>query len=905
MKPFKSRIVRVFIGLAAPVLGAQIIFNPIPARIVGQPVLQQQGILTMLAPNLVEGRELSHPQGVALDTSVNPPALYIADTGNNRVLAWKNAVTFKNGDFADRVIGQRDRFSTLPKGPGSDLTTGLSTPSAVVVDKDGNLYVADSGNNRVVRYPAPLKQTTELLAIDLIIGQKDLTGRQPNEGRTTANERTLAFTSGATAFSVGMAFDSQGNLWVSDPGNNRVLRFPASTLASGSSNEPAADFVVGQPDFTTTSGPRTQVDFQTSKKFVLEPAGIAFDPQGRLFVADSTNRILVFAPPFNAPVPAARVLGAIIQVQGQPPPPANTIGLTAFNGPVGIFFVGNNPYVLDSGDHRILKFDAFDAWPAETATTVSPAAIEVIGQGSATSFRPNQGQPQPSANSFFYPTAAVFSGTDLYLADTFNNRVLDIPQTGGKFINATRVLGQVDFKYNAVNLIEGREFFFGSGGSVVIDTKSDPPHLYVSDPGNNRVLGFKDARNVRAGMTADIVIGQPDFFTSELNYPTNDPLQVTDIGLAQPEGLALDSNGNLYVADTLNGRILRFPRPFDQPQTSLLRANLVIGQANFFQKLTDASSQTMRNPYGIAFTVAGHLAVSDPGLNRVLFFRKPTGGDFINGQPANNVIGQPDFQTGTAGILNGPRLIGTDTDDRLYVADTGNGRIAVFRNLPTAGDNPPVTLSLSTGTTTTDRLNSPTSVVINSNTGDVWVADANSGRVLRYPKYDVLILNPTANTVLPSPPVPLAVTLDAFGSPVVAEGSNRISFYYPIFDVTKSGNAANYAQRYSPGMLALIKPQANLSFGSQTITNDKVPIPTSLGDVQVLVNGTPAPLLYVSPGQINLQIPWGTPVGSQPVEIQVIRVSTSQVWQARWYASTRIHPACLRQMQAAAVRYQR
>ena len=111
-------------------LEAQTIFNPAPSRIVGQAVLQQQGVLTATAPNLVEGREFNNPQAVAVDASANPSILYVADFGNNRVLAWKNASAFTKGDFADKVIGQRDLLSTAAEGPGADLSTGLSSPVA-------------------------------------------------------------------------------------------------------------------------------------------------------------------------------------------------------------------------------------------------------------------------------------------------------------------------------------------------------------------------------------------------------------------------------------------------------------------------------------------------------------------------------------------------------------------------------------------------------------------------------------------------------------------------------------------------------------------------------------------------------------------------------------------------------
>jgi DNA-binding beta-propeller fold protein YncE len=229
MKNIRSISLPAVLIAAAQFLGAQTtppttVFNPFPSRIFGQKVLQQSGVLTAAGVNLVEGRELNRPLGIALDTSVSPPILYVADFGNNRVLAWKNASGFTKGDFASAVIGQRDFLSTAPQGPGSTLSSGLFGPSAVAVDKNGALYVLDTGNNRIVRYPSPLSQTGDLLQSDLIIGQKDANAGShfPNEGNALPSEKTLAFFNGQF-FQAGMAFDSKGNLWVADAINNRVL----------------------------------------------------------------------------------------------------------------------------------------------------------------------------------------------------------------------------------------------------------------------------------------------------------------------------------------------------------------------------------------------------------------------------------------------------------------------------------------------------------------------------------------------------------------------------------------------------------------------------------------------------------------------------------------------------------
>jgi len=886
MKHIQSIVFSTVLIATTPFLGAQTIFNSLPSRIVGQAVLQQTGLLTASAVNLVEGREFNLPEGIAIDGSVSPPILYVVDAGNNRVLAWKNAFSFtKLAPKADLVVGQRDFLSTGAQGPNSGLSTGLFQPVAVAVDKGGNLYVIDGGNNRILRYPTPFSQTGDLLVPDLIIGQKNLSGNSSNEGLPAPTEKTLSLSPGGSTLRAGLTFDAQGNLWVSDAGNNRVLRYPASAIGSGASNEPAADRVLGHSDFTTVAVPANSDP--SKKNYLAQPAGLAFDPSGRLFVVDDNDRVVVYVPPFVNGQLSSRIMGVIIPTQQQPRPPAiseSTLGFVDSSGshpPQGVFFVNNTPYVVDSGYSRILGYDPFDQWPDEN-TAFSPPAKVVIGQANFTSGQSNRAQASPDATTLSQPVTGIFAGTDLFVVDAGNNRVVVFPQqSGGSFGTANRLLGQLDFQYNAPNLIEGREFGFVSGGAAVIDGSSNPPHLYVSDPVNNRVLGFNDYRQVNAGTKADLVIGQPDLLTSMVNFPSNSLTQANDSGLCSPEGLALDSNGNLFVADGCNARVLRFPAPFTQPQGILPRANLVLGQPSFFgQPIKDLSRSTMSSAYGVAFSNEGDLLVSDVVANRVLFFRKPAG-DFQSGMPASNVIGQRDFSSAGATTFNKPRGISIDADDQLYVADTGNNRVAIFPNVRVSGDNPPVLTSL-TG------VSAPIGVFIDLNTDEIWVTNTNGSpnQVLRYPKYSTVINNPAPNGVISPVFGPISVTVDPFSNPVVVEAAlNRVSFYYPAIDFTSSaggvpgrlsGNAANYFQRFAPGMLSSIFAFPNRRFGDQTAINSSIPVPTTLGDVQVTVAGIPAPLLYASPGQINFQVPGATPVGDVQ-EIQVTRASTGQV----------------------------
>ena len=135
MKPVCTSIFLLVFPLAG--CFAQVTFNPGPTRVIGQDSVQ----ITNLNPNLVEGREFFAPEGIALDTSTNPPALYVSDTSNNRVLGFRNAISFANGQPADLVLGQPDLRTTLAAGPVASNTpaTGMTLPSGIAVDSLGNV----------------------------------------------------------------------------------------------------------------------------------------------------------------------------------------------------------------------------------------------------------------------------------------------------------------------------------------------------------------------------------------------------------------------------------------------------------------------------------------------------------------------------------------------------------------------------------------------------------------------------------------------------------------------------------------------------------------------------------------------------------------------------------------------
>src|SRR5205807_2869776 len=151
-------------------------------------------------------------------------------------------------------------------------------------------------------------------------------------------------------------------------------------------------------------------------------------------------------------------------------------------------------------------------------------------------------QPGAAASTLAHPNGVAFSGSELFIADSANHRMVVLPQGSGTFGPATRVIGQDGLTLNTANLIEGREFDFSAGGDagVAVDLNANPPRLYVADTYNNRILGYKDLRNLQTGGKADIVICQPDFQQSRVNYPSNNANQLNQSGLSSPTGLYVD-----------------------------------------------------------------------------------------------------------------------------------------------------------------------------------------------------------------------------------------------------------------------------------------------------------------------------------------------------------------------------
>lgn len=307
-----------------------------------------QKSFTETSRNAVTPKEIYHAPGVVVDRSSTPNKVYVFDSGNNRILGF-NGIGFctnntslsctidsdcqggtcqANGTKdADIVFGQsdfqsascnRDNNLGITKSPAADTfcLTGYPFANNIAeswtranfdVDTEGNLYVPDWWNNRILKFNRPFSQDKsngkgDNIA-DFVWGQDNFTSNGINRGSSIyqrarePDNRSLYTSFGGFAdfdhvASRGVSVDSQGNVWVADTFNSRVLRFPP--------NSQEADLVLGQPDFSsfgcTPNGPLNKMCTPTLAKINPET--------GELYVLDEFPapfkvRILVFHPPFT------------------------------------------------------------------------------------------------------------------------------------------------------------------------------------------------------------------------------------------------------------------------------------------------------------------------------------------------------------------------------------------------------------------------------------------------------------------------------------------------------------------------------------------------------------------------------------------------------------------------------
>ena len=339
------------------------------------------------------------PTAVASDGRV----LAVADSDNNRVLIW-NSIPSANGTPADVVVGQPNFTSNSIPGniPSAKSMRG---PSGLWI-QNGKLYVADTQNHRVLIFNSI--PTSNGAAADLVLGQPNLT--------TFVEPDLTKANSGATASNLEspVSVTSDGiRLFVSDLGHNRVMIW--NTIPN--SNNVPADVIVGQPDVNSTlsnntalcppsssgtvSTAGTAVTWVSGDQFLTEASGDTITINGTVYQISSVTSATALE------LTATAGTNTSVAYQAYPTQCNSTMDFPRY-----ALSDGTRLYVADGGNDRVLVYN-------HIPTSNGAAADVVIGQLGG-----EINQASDSTDSLRTPLSLAWDGTNLYVADSFNVRVM-------------------------------------------------------------------------------------------------------------------------------------------------------------------------------------------------------------------------------------------------------------------------------------------------------------------------------------------------------------------------------------------------------------------------------------------------------------------------------------------------
>ena len=404
--------------------------------------------------------------------------------------------------------------------------------------------------------------------------------------------------------------------------------------------------------------------------------------------------------------------------------------------------------------------------------------------------------------------AAVDAAGNLYIADSFN-AVWKVAPNG--------IISTVAGSYQAPG-------FSGDGGPATEASLFSPTglavdgagNLYIADLGNNRV------RKVSPDGTITTVAGGGSPASGN-----GDGGPAISAKLSAPGGIAFDASGNMYISEGgLGGSRIRRVSP--NGTISTIAGN---GTLSFSGDNGPASSAALNVPLGIAVDAAGNLYIADGGNCRI---RKVSASGIITTVAGNGAVsfsgdGGPATSAGFEATW-----VAVDSAGNLYIVDGGNERVRLVNTsgiITTIAGNGVLGTSGDGGPATSAELNVPFGIALGAG-GKVYVTDGGGGRVR--------MLTPSASSG---------------SSPSIASGGIVSAGAFGAFTSVAPGS---WIEIYGTNVAADSRLWSGADFTG-------VNAPTSLDGTSVTVGGQSAFVSYISPNQVNVQVPSNVNTGSQPI----------------------------------------
>jgi len=603
-------IVAVAPGQADVVASAQGLSSRQVLR-VEQPSVPQ---LTLFAgslggPGYVDGSgaaaRFNGPTAVAADGAGN---VYIADSSNAVIRKVKASGEVSTLAGTPRVAGSAD-------GPAAEAR--FNEPLGVAVDESGNVYVADTFNHSI----------RKIMPDGMVSTVAGVAGEPGSADGTVAEARFHS--------PQGVAVDGAGNVYVADTGNYTIRRI---TPAGQVSTVAGAPGIVG-----STDGPATAARFGACHPLLYGgedcwgPAAVAIDRFGNLLVADAGNfTIRVISPASVVSTLPGSFYGC---TQGM-------MGASRCIGPTGVAVDRNSfVYVVVANSRSVHRI------ASTGAATLVPGVFEATG---------SKGQFFNSAGGI-----ATDNAGNVYVPDMNSHTIRKLPEGGEAVTLAGSALmyGYADGSGDQARFggcIFIISVFFDCQGSTAATVDSGG-NVYVADRQNHII------RRITPAGTVSTLAGRPG-----QNGSADGSLQ--DATFYLPTGVTVDGASNLYVSDSFNSTIRRIS-PAGQVTT-------LAGEAGQGGSSDGVGSQArFLHPSGVAMDGNGNLFVADSG-NSTIRRISPAGevttlaGEAGQRGSSDGTGAQARFDLPDSGLqFNDASGLATDGAGNVYVADTNNHTI--------------------------------------------------------------------------------------------------------------------------------------------------------------------------------------------------------------------------------------